>query len=335
MAIAVGELVPREKIVFLDRGSLRATLRRPGFAHEWIDYDATKPTEVVARLTDATIAVVNKVRLSEDILAELPKLKLIAVAATGTDVIDAQACADRNIRITNVRGYAVHSLPEHAFAMILALRRNLRLHQAAVTSGDWSRSDHFCVFSGSMHDLSGSTLGLLGFGTLGRAVAALGLAFGMKVIAFDHYQIQDANVSRASLDEVLANSDVLSLHLPLTPATWNVIDRGKLARMKSSAILINTARGGLIDEQALADALKAGNIAGAGIDVLSTEPPEADNPLISLDLPNLILTPHVAWASDEAMQTLADQMIDNIEAFVAGQPKNLVRGSSFKQAESK
>jgi len=335
MAIAAGELVPREKIVFLDRGSLRATLRRPSFAHEWIDYDATKPTEVVARLTDATIAVVNKVRLSEDILAELPKLKLIAVAATGTDVIDAQACADRNIRITNVRGYAVHSLPEHAFAMILALRRNLRLHQAAVASGDWSRSDHFCVFSGSMHDLSGSTLGLLGFGTLGRAVAALGLAFGMKVIAFDHYQIQDANVSRASLDEVLANSDVLSLHLPLTPATRNVIDRGKLARMKSSAILINTARGGLVDEQALADALKAGNIAGAGIDVLSTEPPEADNPLISLDLPNLILTPHVAWASDEAMQTLADQMIDNIEAFVARQPKNLVRVSSFEQAESK
>jgi glycerate dehydrogenase len=324
MAVTTREPVLREKIVFLDRGSLQATLRRPGFAHDWIDYEATKPTEVVARLTDATIAVVNKVRLSEDVLAQLPKLKLIAVAATGTDVIDAKACADRNIAITNVRGYAVHSLPEHVFAMILALRRNLRLHQAAVDSGRWSRSEHFCVFSGSMHDLSGSTLGLLGFGALGRAVAALGLAFGMKVIAFDHYQIQDANVGRASLDEVLAKSDVLSLHLPLTPATRNVINKGKLAQMKPSAILINTARGGLVDEQALADALRAGNIAGAGIDVLSTEPPTADNPLISLKSPNLILTPHVAWASDEAMQTLADQMIDNIEAFVAGQPKNLV-----------
>lgn len=324
MAISTGELMPQEKIVFLDRGSLQATLRRPSFAHDWINYEATKSTEVVARLADATIAVVNKVRLPEEVLAQLPKLKLIAVAATGTDVIDAKACADRNIGITNVRGYAVHSLPEHVFAMILALRRNLRLHQAAVDSGHWSRSEHFCVFSGSMHDLSGSTLGLLGFGALGRAVAALGLAFGMKVIAFDHYQIHDANVRRASLDEVLAKSDVLSLHLPLTPATRNVINTGKLAQMKPTAILINTARGGLVDEQALADALRNGAIAGAGIDVLSTEPPATDNPLVSLNSPNLILTPHVAWASVEAMQALADQMIDNIEAFVAGQPKNLV-----------
>lgn len=324
MAVTTGESVPREKIVFLDRSSLQATIRRPRFAHDWIDYEATKPTEVVARLTDATIAVVNKVRLSEDVLAQLPKLKLIAVAATGTDVIDAKACADRNIAITNVRGYAVHSLPEHVFAMILALRRNLRLHQAAVDAGRWSRSEHFCVFSGSMHDLSGSTLGLLGFGALGRSVATLGLAFGMKVIAFDHYQFQDANVGSASLDEVLAKSDVLSLHLPLTPSTRNVINKRKLAQMKPSAILINTARGGLVDEQALADALRAGDIAGAGIDVLSTEPPAADNPLISLSSLNLILTPHVAWASDEAMQALADQMIDNIEAFVAGQAKNLV-----------
>jgi glycerate dehydrogenase len=269
---------------------------------------------------------VNKVRLPREVLENLPKLKLIAVAATGTDVIDLDACKDLKIAVTNVRGYAVNSLPEHVFALILALRRSLGFHRTAVDAGQWTSSKQFCVFSSPMHDLAGSTLGLIGFGTLGRSVASLGLAFGMKIKAFDHYPIREPNVERASLDGVLGNSDIISLHVPLTAATRNIISNTRLKQMKRSAILINTARGGLVDETALATALQEGTIAGAGIDVLAVEPPPADNPLLRLKLPNLIVTPHVAWASEEAMQLLADQLIDNIEAFMAGKPKNLVVG---------
>jgi glycerate dehydrogenase len=181
------------------------------------------------------------------------------------------------------------------------------------------------VFSQPMHDLANSTLGLVGFGALGRSVASLGLAFGMKILAFDHYKIADANVASVSLDDLFAQSDVVSLHLPLTPATRNIVDKFRLEQMKRSAILINTARGELVDEQALADAIAERLIAGAGIDVLSVEPPLPNNPLVTLKSPNLIVTPHVAWASTQAMQVLADQLIDNIEAFVAGAPKNVVR----------
>lgn len=332
MAEAMPEKTSRESIVFLDRGSLRANLRTPAFSHDWRDYDSTSASDVVDRLSGATIAIVNKVRLTRDVLGRLPNLRLIAVAATGTDVIDVDACTERGISVTNVRGYAVHSLPEHVFAMMLALRRSLAFHRMTIDEGRWSSSEHFCVFSQPMHDLAGSTLGLLGFGALGRSVAALGLAFGMRIMAFDHYQIADANVVRASLDDVLRKSDVVSLHLPLTSATRNMIGKERLRQMKASAILINTARGGLVDEQALADALVAGTIAGAGIDVLSVEPPPPDNPLVKLKSPNLILTPHMAWASDEAMQTLADQLIVNIEGFVAGNPANLVAPASAASA---
>lgn len=332
MADTTPKATSRQSIVFLDRGSLQADLRPPAFDHDWRDYDSTGPSDVVDRLSGATIAVVNKVRLTRDILGQLPNLRMIAVAATGTDVVDVEACAERNIVVANVRGYAVHSLPEHVFAMILALRRSLAFHRSIVDEGRWSSSEHFCVFSQPMHDLAGSTLGLLGLGALGRSVAAIGLAFGMKILAFDNYQITDPNVLPATLDEVLRRSDVVSLHLPLTRETRNLIGEARLKSMKPSAILINTARGGLVDEQALADALATGTIAGAGIDVLSVEPPPTDNPLIRLKSPNLILTPHMAWASDEAMQTLADQLIDNIEGFVAGKPVNLVMPSSAANA---
>jgi glycerate dehydrogenase len=313
-----------ERIVFLDRGSLQASLRPPAFPHEWQDYSATAPSEIAERLSGATIAVTNKVPLSREILTGLPDLKLIAVAATGTDIIDLNACEDLAIAVANIRGYATNSLPEHVFALILALRRSLGFHQEGVRRGDWTASKHFCLFSHPMQDLAGSTLGLVGFGALGRSVARLGLAFKMKVIACDQMRIEDEAIREASLEEVLERSDVISLHVPLTAATRNLIDRARLKKMKRSAILINTARGGLVNEVDLADALKEGEIGGAGIDVLSAEPPAADNPLLKLHLPNLILTPHVAWASDEAMQSLADQLIDNIDAFVAGRAVNLV-----------
>lgn len=317
-----------ERIVFLDRGSLKAKIRAPTFAHQWQDFDATTPAEILPRLSDATIAITNKVPLSREVLSKLPKLQMIAVAATGSDIVDIEACAEFGIAVANVRGYASNSLPEHVFALVLALRRSLNYHRESVGQGDWTHSKHFCLFSHPMHDLAGSVLGLVGFGALGRSVAALGLAFNMKIMAYDHFAIADGNVTKAPLDELLERSDVVSLHVPLTPTTRNLISKARIARMKRNAILINTARGGLVDEAALALALEQGLIAGAGIDVLSTEPPPADNPLLALKSANLILTPHVAWASDEAMQTLADQLIDNIEAFVSGRPANLLTPES-------
>lgn len=308
---------PDENIIFLDRGSLRATLRVPNFRHAWQNYNQTGEADIVHRLASATIAVTNKVPLREPVLKQLPHLSLIAVAATGTDVIDLEACEKLGITVMNIRGYAVHSLPEHVFAMILALRRSLFSHADVVASGNWSTSEHFCVFSDPMHDLAGSTLGILGYGALGRSVAHIARAFHMKVLAHDPVPITDSGIVQASLDDILTKSDVISLHLPLTKATHHIIGASELAKMKRTALLINTARGGLVNEDALASAITAGTIAGAGIDVLSKEPPLMDNPLLELRSHRLLITPHIAWASEEAMQGLADHLIDNIESFVA------------------
>jgi glycerate dehydrogenase len=210
------------------------------------------------------------------------------------------------------------------FALILALRRNLVGLREDVEAGEWQRSSQFCLFSRRIDDLAGSTLGVVGFGALGRAVARLGEAFGMRVLVHTRSPDPAAGVEFVGFDRILETSDVLSLHLPLGPATRGMIGRAELARMKPSALLINTARGGLVDESALAEALVGGRIGGAGFDVLSSEPPAAGNPLLELHLPNFILTPHVAWASEQAMQRLADQLIDNIEAFARGEPRNVV-----------
>jgi glycerate dehydrogenase len=312
------------QVVFLDRASLGATVRAPSFAHAWCDHDRTDAADVVARLRGATIAVTNKVPLRADALAQAPQLRMIAVAATGTDIVDLAACRDRGIVVSNIRNYATSSLPEHVFALVLALRRNVLAYRADVERGLWQTSDTFCLLDHPIDDLAGSTLGLIGLGALGKSVARLGLAFGMRVIAFDPVADNMPGVTMVSVDDLLRDSDVVSLHLPLTPATRHLIGRAELARMKSGSLLINTARGGLVDEQALADALHDRRIAGAGFDVLSREPPDDTNPLLCLRLPNFILTPHVAWASAQAMQALADQLVDNIEAFVAGAPRNVV-----------
>lgn len=311
-------------VVFLDRASLGARVRKPAFPHTWQDHDRTAADEAAERLLDATIAVTNKVPLREEALARASRLQMIAVAATGTDIVDLAACRSRGIVVSNIRNYATSSLPEHVFALVLALRRNLPAYRADVERGLWQTSDTFCLLTHPIDDLAGSTLGLLGFGALGKAVAKLGLAFGMRVLAFDPVAEGLAGVSMVDVDTILREADVVSLHLPLTDATRHLIGRDELARMKPSCILINTARGGLVDEQALADALVAGRIRGAGFDVLSREPPDDANPLLRLRLPNFILTPHVAWASAQAMQALADQLVDNIEAFVAGTPANVV-----------
>ena len=313
-----------KRIVFLDRQSLIADMRTPSFAHEWIDHQQTHADEVVARLKDADIAIVNKVKLSADILAQTPSVKMIAVSATGTDIVDIEYCRTHGIVVSNIRGYAVHTVPEHAFMLILALRRNLLGWRQDIRAGLWQQTDQFCLFTHPVNDLHGSTLGLVGFGSLGHGMQKLAEAFGMRVLIAEHKHATTIREGYTPFDRVLREADVISLHTPLTAETRHMIGAPEIGLMKPSAILINTARGNLVDEAALADALRSGRIAGAGFDVLSVEPPTTGNPLLELDQPNFILTPHVAWSSREAQQSLADQLVDNIEAFVAGTPRNAV-----------
>jgi glycerate dehydrogenase len=313
-----------EHIVFLDRSTLQATVRRPAFEHTWQEYATTSPAQTLERLRDATIVLTNKAPLRGDLLAQLPKLKMIAVAATGYDVVDVPACRERGIAVANIRNYAVHTVPEHAFSLILALRRSLLEYRADVERGRWQEVDQFCFFDHPIRDLHGSTMGIFGEGVLGQGAATIARAFGMRVLFADHAPPKMPNVEFTPMEQVLAESDVISLHCPLTPDSRNMFGLEQFRKMKRSAILINTARGGLVDEQALVTALKEGLIAGAGFDVLTKEPPKDGNPLLDLRMPNFILTPHVAWASDGAMQFLADQLIDNVELFVKGTPQHLV-----------
>ena len=277
--------------------------------------------QVIDRLQDATIAITNKIPIRADALARLPDLKFIAVAATGTDIVDKAACKARGIPVSNIRNYAFNTVPEHVFALIFALRRNLIAYRADVKRGRWQMVDTFCFFDHPIRDIAGSTVGIVGYGALGKGVAGIAEALGMKVLASG----SKPGPGLVDLDTLLRESDIVVLQCPLTERTRNMIGPAQLKAMKPSAILVNASRGGLVNETALVDALRAGTIAGAGFDVLTSEPPKQGNPLLALlDLPNFILTPHVAWASQEAMQILADQLIDNVEAFAAGAPRNLV-----------
>jgi glycerate dehydrogenase len=312
------------RVVFLDRASLKAKVRRPSCAGEYVEYEKTAVAEIVPRLQGASVAIINKVPLRADTLQQLPQLKLIAVAATGYDVVDVAFCKDHGIAVANIRNYAVHTVPEHAFALILALRRNILAYRQDVENGVWNRSEQFCFFTHDIGDLHGATLGIIGEGAIGQATAAIGRAFGMRVLFADHPPPKMEGVTFTPHDQVLAEADVISLHCPLLPATRNLINAEAFRKMKRNALLINTARGGLVDETALVQALELGLIAGAGFDVLTVEPPRNGNPLLDLRRPNFILTPHIAWASDGAMQFLADQLIDNIEHWCAGTPQHLV-----------
>lgn len=311
-------------IVFLDRDSLRADVRAPNFPHRWQDHAATSEHQVVERLQGATIAISNKVPITAQALEQLPDLRFVAIAATGTNNVDLDACRARGIAVANIRDYSRVSVPEHCMMLMLALRRNLRAYIEDVEAGLWERSPHFCLFGKPIGDLAGSRLGIVGFGTLGRQVAALGRAFGMQILAHSRSPIAQEGVTQVDLDTLLRSADVVSLHLPLLESTRHMIGERELAMMQPHALLINTARGALVDEQALATALTEGRIAGAAVDGVSTEPPPPDHPLLQLRLPNFIVTPHVAWASSGAMQTLADMLVDNIEAWQAGTPRNLV-----------
>jgi glycerate dehydrogenase len=314
----------RQIIVFLECNTFNVSFRKPEFDHEWVEFGETTPDEVAERLAQATIVICNKVSLRGEALSQLPNLRLIAVAATGVDNVDLAFCRSHNIAVCNTRGYAVNSLPEHALMLMLALRRNLVAYRNDIRNGRWHEARQFCLLDHSIGDLKGSTLGIVGFGTLGKSMAQLGRAIGMDVIVAERKNAATVREGRVAFGELLQWSDVISLHCPLTEETKNLIGAAEFGQMKRDAILINTARGGLIDDHALLAALREEQIAGAGVDVLRNEPPREGNPLLAVDLPNLIVTPHNAWASRQAMQTLADQLIDNIEAFVRGEPRNLV-----------
>jgi glycerate dehydrogenase len=316
------------RIVFLDRDTIapQTQLRRPRFEHTWTEYDHTPAEDLLDRLADEpAIVITNKVPLREATLAKVPSIRLIAVAATGTDVVDVAYCREHGITVSNIRGYAVNTVPEHTFALIFALRRSLLAYHEAVRRGRWQESGQFCFFDFPIKDLRGSALGIIGEGVLGQGVADIGRALGMRIMFAAHKGRSGLGPLYTPWDEVLATSDIITLHSPLMPETRNMIAMPEFRAMQHRPLLINTARGGLVDEGDLATALREGLISGAAFDVLTQEPPSADNPLLGLlDLPNFILTPHVAWASDEAMQTLADQLIDNIESFVDGKPSNVV-----------
>jgi glycerate dehydrogenase len=316
-----------QKIVFLDRSTIpeHIVIRRPSCSHEWIDYPLTSPKDVIARAIDASIIVTNKVVLNSDILSQLPKLQHIAIIATGYNNIDIKACQTLGIAVTNVRGYGSISVPEHTMALIFALRRHLFAYQYSMQKDEWQSSPHFHHYLQPTLEVNNSQLGIIGSGELGKATAAMAKALGMKTVFADRkYAPASGRAGHLPFDEVICSSDILALFCPLTSDTHNLITLNEMQRMKPNALLINTARGGLVNEADLVTALNNKLIAGAGFDVASQEPINPDNPLLSLlDKPNFILTPHVAWTSDNAMQTQADMMVDNIECFIEGE--NLCR----------
>lgn len=314
-------------VVFLDRATIPTQIELPHlpFDHQWIEYDFTAPELVVERAKDAQIVITNKVVLDRDVLAQLPNLKLVAISATGFNNVDTLSCKERGIAVTNVQGYAAQSVPEHVIAMMFALKRNLKGYHNDIAAGEWQRNKQFCFFTHPISDTAGSTMGVIGGGALGQATAALAKALGMHVLFAEHKDAKACREGYLPFEQVLAVSDVLTLHCPLNEQTKHLIGRQELASMKSSSIVINTGRGGLVDEEALIDALKHGGIRGAGFDVFTDEPADESNSLIAnMHLPNLLLTPHVAWGSDSSIQKLADILIDNIVAFIEGREQNRI-----------
>ena len=293
---------------------------------DWSLRSHTPANKVAGAIEGATIVVSNKVMLSREILQGTPSLKLICVAATGTNNVDLDAAREQGITVCNARGYATTSVVEHVFSVMLAFSRQSVRYQKAVQEGRWHSSDVFCLHDYPSHELAGQTLGIVGHGELGSAVANMARAFGMNILIAQRPG-GSPQAGRVPLDTILSQSDIISLHCPLTEATRNLIDRDELASMKRSALLINTARGGIVNESALMNALQTGEIGGAAVDVLTEEPPCMGNPLLDALLPNLIVTPHIAWASTHARQSLIDEITDNVLAFLDGKPRNVVVNS--------
>ena len=311
-------------IVFLDRDTIGpgATIPTPDFDHDWQEYAQCKPSQVVKRLVHANIAITNKAPITDEILSQLPDLEMIAIAATGANMVDLEACSSRGIVVSNIREYAKHSVPEHTLSLILALKRNLFEYREQINAGAWQAAEQFCFFNRPMHDLHGATCGIIGTGSIATAVGKLALAFGMTVLYHSLSGRKDPSYNLVDLNTLLTSSDIVSIHCPLTEQSEHLINSHSLSLMRPDALLINTARGPIVDLKAVAQALKSNTIGGAGFDVLDQEPPGADSIAMTLSaLPNCIVTPHTAWASIEAMQTLCNQLIQNIEAFAVGKPK--------------
>lgn len=309
-------------IVFLDRDSLPVPVPAFDFPHHYREFNATTAEQRIAHASEADIVITNKVPFDRQTLQALPRLKMLAVAATGYNHIDTDACRELGIAVANIRHYGDETVAEHAFMLMMALMKNLPAYQRDVAAGVWEQSDQFCHFGSPIRDLQGATLGILGAGGIGGALAQRARAFGMRVLLGERKGVTAARPGYVAFDQLLAESDVLSLHCPLNEQTRHMISQPELMAMKPGAILINTARGGLVDEEALIAALKYGQLGGAGFDVLTQEPPVNGNPLLKARLPNLIVTPHVGWASRQAMERLAAQLVGNITAFVAGGEQN-------------
>ena len=317
------------KLVILD-----AYAENPGdLSWDWLEniveeyeiYDITPPEKVIERSIDADILVTNKTVLTADILSKLPKLKFISTLATGYNVIDTVYAAKRGIPVSNIPAYSTDGVAQLVFALILEIVNNVALHNESVKNGDWCRSEHFCYWKTPIAELAHKTLGIVGFGKIGSAVAQIANAFGMNVIAYSPNTRSYSGFGKVefvTLDEVIENSDIISLHCPLTDATNGLVNFDFLSRMKKTAILINTSRGPVINEADLKKALDDGIIAAAGVDVLSVEPAKESNPLLSCK--NCIITPHIAWASFEARSRLMSIFRSNVEAFVSGKPVNVV-----------
>jgi glycerate dehydrogenase len=315
------------RTVFLDRDTFPSDmdLTPPGGARDWQTYDRTEPEQIVQRLAGAAAVITNKVPLRRETLEALPDLKFISVAATGYDVIDIEACRERGIAVSNVRGYAVNTVPEHTFALILALRRSIAGYREDVIAGQWEKSGQFCFFTHPIRDLAGARIGIIGEGAIGQAVAGIARCFGMQPLFAAHKGVAGLGPLYTPFEDVLETADVITLHAPLTPKTRDTLAMPEFRAMKRRPLIINTARGGLVNEADAAQALEEGLIGGIGFDVLTREPPEADNPIYrAARRPDVILTPHVAWASREAMEEVWRQTAGAVDAFIAGEPVRLL-----------
>lgn len=318
------------RAVFLDKaslfpGDLNFSVLEEVAHWQWLDN--AKPADVLDDIADAQILVANKTPIKRDVIESSKHLKLICIAATGVNNVDLDAARDRYVRVCNVRAYATPSVVQHVFSLILALNQKLFSYKASVIDGDWSRSDYFCYFGSPVSGLEGKTLGIIGYGELGHAVAKVAECFGMKVlVAHGHGKGhgKSSQQGRVDITTLLSESDVVSLHCPLTESNHHMISVNEFSVMKNDAILINAARGGLVDEPALLQALKNGDIGAAALDVLDQEPPAVDNPLIKYSADNLIITPHIAWASRQSRQNLVNEIAENIKAYLKGEPRNLV-----------
>ena len=309
-------------IVFLDRTGIPATheIPRPNFAHQWIEYDRTSADQTYERAKEADIIITSKVLLTRELLAQLPKLKLIAITATGTNNVDMVAAQELGIVVKNVTGYSSVTVPEHVMGMIYSLKHSLMsYHRDQIMTDRWATCGQFCYVDYPVTDIRGSTLAIFGKGNTGSEVARLAQAVGMRVIFAEHKNAQVIREGYVPFEEAFKQADIVSLHCPLTEQTQHLINAETLALMKPTAYLINTGRGPLVDEKALLEALENRQIAGAALDVLAKEPPELDDPLMlaAKRLPNLLITPHVAWASDSAVTTLVNKVTENMETFVA------------------